>query len=74
MGSNDPFAAYDDMQRRFGPGSDKKDEKGLAWRAKVIDDKMYLPLEQVIELLAQNDVLPKVRRGLEKHLPKKETS
>jgi hypothetical protein len=29
---------------------------------------MYVPLEQVVELLKQNDVLPAVRRGLEKHL------
>lgn len=50
----------------------KKPEKGLPWRAKTIDGKMYLPLEQVVELLKTNDVLPAVRRGLERHLPKKE--
>lgn len=44
------------------------EEKGLPWRAKKIDGKLYLPLEQVVELLKQNDVLPKVRAGLEKHL------
>jgi hypothetical protein len=46
----------------------KKPEKGLPWNAKTIDGKMYVPLEQVVELLKQNDVLPAVRRGLEKHL------
>lgn len=46
----------------------KKPEKGLPWRAKTIDGKMYVPLEQVVELLEQNDVLPAVRKGLEKHL------
>lgn len=50
----------------------KKTEKGLPWRAKQIDGKLYLPLEQVIELLQINGVLPAVRRGLEKHLPPKE--
>lgn len=46
----------------------KKEEKGLPWEAKTINGKMYLPLAQVVELLKQNDVLPAVRKGLEKHL------
>lgn len=45
-------------------------EKGLPWTAKKIDGKLYVPLEQVIELLQQNNVLPAVRRGLEKHVNK----
>jgi hypothetical protein len=48
----------------------KKVEKGLPWRAKTLDGELYLPLAQVVELLKQNDVLPAVRRGLEKHLKK----
>lgn len=46
----------------------KKPEKGLPWRAKSINGELYVPLEQVVELLKQNEVLPAVRRGLEKHL------
>lgn len=58
----------------FGDGrvprqpSPKKVEKGLPWHAKKIDGRLYLPLEQVIELLKINSVLPGVRKGLEKHL------
>lgn len=46
----------------------KKPEKGLPWEAKLIDDKYYVPLSQVVELLKQNDVLPAVRRGLENRI------
>jgi len=50
------------------PTPKKSPEKGLPWAAKTIDGKLYLPLEQVVELLRRNNVLPAVRRGLEKHL------
>lgn len=43
-------------------------EKGQAWRAKVFDGKLFLPAEQVIELLRENDVLPKTRERLEGHV------
>lgn len=45
-----------------------KEEKGLPWEAKIIDGKYYVPLRQVAELLEQNGVLAKVRRGIEKRV------
>jgi hypothetical protein len=50
------------------PTGPSKTEKGIPWAAKRIDGKLYVPLEQVHELLKINDILPAVRRGLEKHL------
>lgn len=47
---------------------EKREEKGIPWEAKVIDGKYYIPLSQVAELLAQNDVLPKVRAGIERRV------
>lgn len=44
----------------------KKPEKGVPWHRKVIEDKTYVPLADVIDLLRVNDVLPGVRRGLER--------
>lgn len=44
----------------------KAPEKGVRWHRQVIDAKTYVPLSDVIELLRVNDVLPAVRRGLEK--------
>ena len=70
---NDPFG-MDDLfgkpSRSVPPprGPPRKAEKGLPWAAKRIDGKLYVPLEQVHELLKINDVLPAVRRGLERHL------
>lgn len=68
--SDDPFNLLNDI---FGTSAlrntnPKKPEKGLPWAAKRIDGKLYLPIEQVVELLKQNDVLPAVRRGLERHI------
>jgi hypothetical protein len=57
----------DDLFKGKSPEK-KKPEKGLPWHAKNIDGKLYLPLEEVVELLKMNDVLPAVRKGLEKHL------
>jgi hypothetical protein len=54
----------------FGPSRPsaspkKQPEKGIPWRAKVIGGDYYVPLRQVAELLAQNNVLPAVRKGIE---------
>jgi hypothetical protein len=46
----------------------KPEEKGLPWEAKVIDGEYYIPLRQVAELLKQNNVLPKVRAGIERRV------
>lgn len=48
----------------------KKEEKGVPWEAKIIDGKYYIPLSQVADLLRENDVLPKVRAGIEKRVDK----
>jgi hypothetical protein len=48
----------------------RKEEKGIPWEAKIIDGAYYVPLEQVAELLKQNDVLPKVRAGIERRVEK----
>lgn len=64
-----PFSEFDKLDAMFYSfAAKKKPEKGLPWRARTIDGEMYVPLAQVVELLAQNNVLPAVRRGLEKHL------
>lgn len=44
----------------------KTPEKGIRWHRKTFEDKAYVPLSDVIELLRVNDVLPAIRRGLEK--------
>lgn len=61
FGPNSPFSPT-------RPPAKKKPEKGLPWQAKIIDDKYYVPLEQVAELLKENDVLPAVRKGIEKRV------
>lgn len=48
----------------------KPEEKGLPWEAKVINGEYYIPLRQVAELLKQNNVLPKVREGIERRVEK----
>lgn len=69
---DDPFGQFGDLfdKKGFGAAVKPKPEKGLPWRAKEINGKLYLPIEQVCELLEQNNVLPAVRRGLEKHFKK----
>ena len=47
------------------PTPKKPDEKGVPWEAKIIDGAYYVPLRQVAELLAANDALPAVRKGIE---------
>lgn len=46
----------------------KRPEKGVPWEAKVIDGAYYVPLSQVAELLASNDILPAVRKGIERRV------
>lgn len=53
-----------------GPSGPKKEEKGVPWRAKVIDGSFYIPLEQVAELLEANGVLPKVSAGVRRRVEK----
>lgn len=55
FGQNSPY---------FSPPK-KKPEKGVAWEAKIIDGKYYVPLSQVADLLASNDVLPAVKKGID---------
>lgn len=50
------------------PPKERKIEKGLPWEAKVIEGKYYVPFEQVALLLKQNNVLPKVRQGIENRI------
>ena len=61
----------------FGPNSPfnqtpakKKPEKGPdgGWHAKIIDGQYYVPLAEVAQLLKANDVLPAVRKGIEKRV------
>lgn len=74
MGPGDPFnpsGIFDSFPKPPPTPKPKPAlEKGLPWRAKEINGKLYLPIEQVCELLEQNNVLPAVRRGLEKHFKK----
>lgn len=51
-----------------GPSGSKKEEKGVPWNAKVLDDQYYVPLSQVAELLEANDVLPKVTAGIRRRV------
>ena len=67
---SDPYDLSGVFDTYFGK-QPKKPEKGLPWAAKEIEGKLYVHLEQVVELLQQNDVLPAVRRGLERHLNEK---
>jgi hypothetical protein len=68
MGGSGPFDnnPLKDVFERAA--SAKKEEKGVAWEAKVIDGKYYIPLSQVAELLKLNGVLPKVRAGIERRV------
>jgi hypothetical protein len=52
------------------PSGPKKEEKGVAWEAKVIDGKYYVPLSQVADLLKANGVLPKVTEGIKRRVEK----
>jgi hypothetical protein len=52
----------------FSKKEEKKPEKAPAWNAKKIDGKYYVSLEQVVQLLEMNDVLPSVRKGIERRI------
>ena len=39
-------------------------EKGVAWSAKLINGQLYVPIEQVAELLANNNILPKMQERI----------
>ena len=60
FGGGNPFGT-----NRPSVPKNKKEEKGLPWEATTINGEWYIPLRQVAELLKQNDILPKVRRGIE---------
>lgn len=65
---NDPFEAFHGFTSPPAFPKEPVEEKGLIWEAKEFNGKLYLPIGQVIELLKQNNVLPKVRAGLERHV------
>lgn len=46
----------------------KKPEKAPIWEAKQFEGRRYVSLEQVIELLEMNDVLPAVQEGLRRRI------
>lgn len=48
----------------------QKEEKGVAWEAKIIDGAYYVPLSQVADLLDSNSVLPKVSTGIKRRVEK----
>lgn len=61
----DLFDDLDGYRRRPSTPKKKVPEKGIPWEAKIIDGDYYVPLRQVAELLAANDALPAVRKGIE---------
>ncbi len=50
------------------PTSRPDAEKGVAWDAKLLGGKLYVPLEQVAELLKNNDILPKMQERINMHI------
>lgn len=73
----DPFEGFGDLfDNTFGGGkplfsqdkAPKKPEKGIPWQAKQFDGQYYVPLSQVADLLKANDVLPAVRKGIERRV------
>lgn len=67
-GAKNPFDQFDGVFKSSGLATPVKEEKGVAWEAKLIDDKLYLPIEQVLELLESNSVLPKMQARLDAHI------
>lgn len=63
---------FDDLgglfDKNFGKKGEKKPEKAPPWMAKMIDGKYYVSLEQVLELLEMNNVLPAVQKGLKRRI------
>lgn len=75
MANHDPFNLADlfgSSDRKPTPPAKPKPEKGVPWEAKVIDGQYYVPLRQVAELLAANDVLPAVRKGIDARVKSQE--
>jgi hypothetical protein len=71
-----PGGGFEDLFGAF-PGSSgpkqpstRVEEKGVPWEAKIIDGQYYIPLSQVADLLRANNVLPKVRAGIERRVEK----
>lgn len=65
-----PGGGFGDIFGGLGGAASRstKSEKGIPWEAKVIDGQYYIPLRQMAELLEQNDVLPSVRKGIERRV------
>lgn len=69
-GFEDLFGAFPGSSgpKSFIKKPEPKVQKGLPWRAKVIEGQFYIPLEQVAELLEQNGVLDKVSEGIRRRV------
>lgn len=67
-GAKNPFDQFEGLFGSTGLSAPVKEEKGVAWEAKVIDHKLYLPAEQVLQLLESNAVLPKMQARLDAHI------
>lgn len=65
---------YSQPPRPSRPAPKKKVEKGPdgGWHAKVIDGQYYVPLAEVANLLRANDVLPAVRKGIDRRVEAQE--
>lgn len=74
LGDGSPFDDFDPLfSGAFPPGAvppsvPKVDEKGVAWNAKEFNGKLYLPAEEVVELLESNGLLPKMQAALNRHI------
>lgn len=69
------FNMDDIMGSFFGPQSSMpKEEMGVAWHAKEIDGKLYVSLEEVLQLLENNNILPKMQTRLRARTQSSESS
>lgn len=64
---SDSFSTLSDIVDSFSK-QEKKPEKAPVWEARIIEGKRYVSLNQVLELLEMNDVLPGVQKGLKRRL------
>lgn len=69
-GFEDLFGAFPGSSGPKKQPSSRVEEKGVPWEAKVIDGQYYIPLRQVADLLEANDILPKVRAGIQRRVEK----
>jgi hypothetical protein len=70
--------SFDDLMNQmndiFGKGPSgfgtqfNKEEKGVAWEAKIISGQIYVPLGQVLTLLKSNGILPKMQERIKNNL------